>query len=268
MADAEACYRRAQAIHPRAPGPLARLAVLCCAASCPRPTATRSGLSSGTPAAATPGACHPVRRARPLALRTGPGARRPGRVCRGRRLPGTGQRPGAGTAAQGGDKVRPRRHTRRWSIGSSPASRRNCSTAWPGRGTTRRGRSSSSACRARAPRWSSRCWPVIRGCTAPASSAWPGDGFESIPAVLGRPDEMLRLPGGSRRRRLCGNCAGVTCDGLDAAVSSSAMPRPDRIVDKMPDNYLYLGLLAAAVSPGDVHPRAAATCATWRCRAG
>ena len=41
----------------------------------------------------------------------------------------------------------------------------------------------------------------------------------------------------------------------------------DRVVDKMPDNYLYLGLLAA-LFPGPGSSTAAATCATSRSRAG
>ena len=36
-----------------------------------------------------------------------------------------------------------------------------------------------------------------------------------------------------------------------AAIDSG---RAARIVDKMPDNYMYIGLLVDHVSPGDVHP--------------
>jgi tetratricopeptide (TPR) repeat protein len=66
--------------------------------------------------------------------------------------------------------------------------------------------------------------------------------FESIPDLLGRPDEMLpcleildaeHVRHLSRRHR----------EDLDA-ILQAITPQPDRIVDKMPDNYLYLGLLA------------------------
>jgi tetratricopeptide (TPR) repeat protein len=66
--------------------------------------------------------------------------------------------------------------------------------------------------------------------------------FVSIPDLLGRPDEMLpclealdaeHVRQLSRRHR----------EGLDA-ILQAITPRPDRVVDKMPDNYLYLGLLA------------------------
>jgi hypothetical protein len=73
------------------------------------------------------------------------------------------------------------------------------------------------------------------------------DVFVSIPELLGRPDEMLpclevldaaAVRQLSRRHR----------DGLEAILRNSppdgaGSPR-DRIVDKMPDNYLYVGLLA------------------------
>ena len=66
--------------------------------------------------------------------------------------------------------------------------------------------------------------------------------FVSIPDLLGRPDEMLpclevldaaAVRQLSRRHR----------DGLHATLQAIS-PQPDRIVDKMPDNYLHLGLLA------------------------
>ena len=66
--------------------------------------------------------------------------------------------------------------------------------------------------------------------------------FESIPELLGRSDEMLPCLEAldaaavrelSRRHR----------DGLDATLRAIS-PEVERVVDKMPDNYLYLGLLA------------------------
>jgi tetratricopeptide (TPR) repeat protein len=66
--------------------------------------------------------------------------------------------------------------------------------------------------------------------------------FESIPELLGQPDEMLPCLEAldaaavrelSRRHR----------DGVDATLQAVA-PGVERVVDKMPDNYLYLGLLA------------------------
>ncbi len=89
--------------------------------------------------------------------------------------------------------------------------------------------------------------------------------FESIPDLLGRSDEMLpcleALDAATvyelSRRHL---------DGLDATLRSIT-PRRDRVVDKMPDNYLYLGLLAL-LFPRERSSTCAATCATWRCLAG
>ena len=72
--------------------------------------------------------------------------------------------------------------------------------------------------------------------------ALAGTLFGSIPELLGRPDEMLpcveALDAAAvrelfRRHR----------HGLNATLQAIS-PRPDRVVDKMPDNYLYLGLLA------------------------
>ena len=69
-----------------------------------------------------------------------------------------------------------------------------------------------------------------------------GEVFVSVPDLLGRPDEMLpclevldaaAVRKLSRRHR----------HGLEATLEPIA-PQPDRVVDKMPDNYLYLGLLA------------------------
>ncbi len=72
--------------------------------------------------------------------------------------------------------------------------------------------------------------------------------FESIPAVLVREDDMAA----------CLNVLDAACvrelsqchwEGLDALLravppAADASGSPDRVVDKMPDNYLYLGLLA------------------------
>ena len=76
-------------------------------------------------------------------------------------------------------------------------------------------------------------------------------GFESIPDVLGMPDDMAvclnALDGPavgtlSRRHR----------EGLQALLPRDGVAR---VVDKMPDNYLYLGLLALLFPEGDVPPR-------------
>src|SRR5262249_26240357 len=66
--------------------------------------------------------------------------------------------------------------------------------------------------------------------------------FESIPALLGRPDDMLpclEVLEAAHVRQLSQRHR----EGLDA-ILPAITPQPDRVVDKMPDNYLYLGLLA------------------------
>ncbi len=103
------------------------------------------------------------------------------------------------------------------------------------------------ACRAPAPPWSSRCSPVIVGCMAPANWAWPTRNSCPYPSYSGRPDQMLPCLEAldaaavrqlTRRHR----------DGLEALLrtlpADGAGPAKDRIVDKLPDNYLYLGLVA------------------------
>ena len=68
------------------------------------------------------------------------------------------------------------------------------------------------------------------------------DVFVSIPELLGRPDELrpcLEVLDAAAVRQLSRRHR----DGLDALLQAIS-PRPDRIVDKMPDNYLYVGLLA------------------------
>ena len=104
----------------------------------------------------------------------------------------------------------------------------------------------------------------LRGSTAPASCAWPGRSFEAIPARAGphRPAHRLRAP----PRRPAPSASwpssiSSACRGLDG-------DRADRIVDKMPDNYMYLGLLAAAVPRARPSSTAAATCATSPSPAG
>ena len=66
--------------------------------------------------------------------------------------------------------------------------------------------------------------------------------FESIPALAGRPNQMapsLDVLDAAAVRQLSQRHRG----GLDRALRAIS-PLPDRIVDKMPENYLYLGLLA------------------------
>ncbi len=66
--------------------------------------------------------------------------------------------------------------------------------------------------------------------------------FESIPALAGRPNQMapsLDVLDAAAVRQLSQRHR----DGLDATLRAIS-PLPDLIVDKMPENYLYLGLLA------------------------
>ncbi len=69
-------------------------------------------------------------------------------------------------------------------------------------------------------------------------------GFESVPTVLGQPDNMqacLELLDAPAIRELSRR----HLDALQATCNSQQPERPvDRIVDKMPDNYIYLGFLA------------------------
>jgi hypothetical protein len=75
-------------------------------------------------------------------------------------------------------------------------------------------------------------------------------GFVSVPEVLGMADEMrscLAALDAGAVRELCrrhreGLRAVVERDG--PAGGEGPRPEPQRVVDKMPDNYLYLGLLA------------------------
>ena len=64
--------------------------------------------------------------------------------------------------------------------------------------------------------------------------------FQSVPAVLGMPDDMaacLNALDGAAVRQL----SAQYLEGLRAILPAGP---PERVVDKMPDNYLYLGLLA------------------------
>ncbi len=66
--------------------------------------------------------------------------------------------------------------------------------------------------------------------------------LESVPQVMGRPDQMLEclemMDGGTVRQ-----LAARHWDDLQELVNRIS-PRPERIVDKLPDNYLHIGLLA------------------------
>ena len=87
--------------------------------------------------------------------------------------------------------------------------------------------------------------------------------FEAIPGVLGRTGPPMRLRpllDGPALRRL----AEQHLERL-AAIDGG---RPPAIVDKMPDNYMYLGLLADHVSPRHLHPLPPRPRATSPSRAG
>ena len=249
MAEAEACYRRARAVHPQAPGrwPAWRR---CCAASCrtrtgrrirrsarrsparrraARDLALRPGPRPATPAATTPRPPPAWSQANALALdqrrQAGP-ALRPGRAQPVRRSADRGLHAGA---------VRP-----------------------PGR---RRRRHAAAGVRLRpaalrAPRWSSRCWPAIRGSTAPASCAWPGRRSRPSPAWSARDDGMLPCldaldaRGRARARPASSGRAFRRSSTRDPA---GVRPGPDRGQDA---GQLPVSRPAGAPVPaGDVHPR-------------
>jgi hypothetical protein len=67
--------------------------------------------------------------------------------------------------------------------------------------------------------------------------------FEAIPSILGRSDAPVVCAPDLDHTAL-GRLAERHLEGLDQTVGAVAN-QPHRIVDKMPDNYLYLGLLAA-----------------------
>ena len=69
--------------------------------------------------------------------------------------------------------------------------------------------------------------------------------FEAIPAVLGRTGPPIECVPPSTARPSAG-WASSTSSGSQAIAGD----RPDRVVDKMPDNYMYLGLMSV------VFPRA------------
>ena len=101
-------------------------------------------------------------------------------------------------------------------------------------------------------------WPAIRKSSAPARSGWPATRW---------PGSAAMVPNRS------GGCTGWTATPPAAPPSSTSKtprhaPAADRIVNKMPENYLHLGMLAALVAAGDASSTAAATSATWPSRAG
>ena len=85
--------------------------------------------------------------------------------------------------------------------------------------------------------------------------------------MVGLPDEMqscLNALDAAAVRRLSRSHR----DGLQAILQRDrGEAASERIVDKMPDNYLYLGLLTL-MSPRRPSSTSAAMCATWPCRAG
>ena len=99
-----------------------------------------------------------------------------------------------------------------------------------------RRRCSSSACRAPAPRCASRFLPPMPRCTAPASGSRSAQTF----AALG---------GGHDTAAAVRRIAALDAGTLDAAAARyladlhALAPDKARIVDKMPGNYLYLGLV-------------------------
>ncbi len=96
----------------------------------------------------------------------------------------------------------------------------------------------SWACRARARRFASRSWRVIRGCSGPANCGLR-EMFESLPETTGQtaaPLACLRHLDRAAASRL----ARTYLAGLDALDKSH-----DRLVNKMPENTHYLGLIAA-----------------------
>ena len=121
---------------------------------------------------------------------------------------------------------------------------------------------SSSACRARAPRWSSSASPRIRRCTVPGSSA-PSSGSPPRPRREPARKPIRCAPGGvdeggEPRRR------GAVVPGMRSRATRRAgrgarpaLPRPSsrpclrggRVTDKLPANYLHLGFIATIV-PG------------------
>ena len=87
--------------------------------------------------------------------------------------------------------------------------------------------------------------------------------FEAIPGVLGRtgpPRDSIPFLDRPAVERL----AEQHLERL-AAIDGGRNPR---IVDKMPDNYMYIGLLVDHVPAAPCSSTAAATCATWPSRAG
>jgi tetratricopeptide (TPR) repeat protein len=64
--------------------------------------------------------------------------------------------------------------------------------------------------------------------------------FESIPSVLGRSDAPLTFG-----QHVDAGAIGRLAQQHDDRLGKVATARAERVVDKMPDNYLYLGLLAA-----------------------
>ena len=112
-------------------------------------------------------------------------------------------------------------------------------TARQANGPCSAGRCSSLACPVRERRWSSRSWRATRIHGA-GELTLVRRSFESIPALLGRsepPIDCLAQLDATASDRL----AAQHRSWLDACDEGQA----DLIVDKMPDNYLYVGLIAA-----------------------
>ena len=166
-------------------------------------------------------------------------------------------------------------------------SRRSCSSVWPAPATTRPSRSSSSACRAPARRWSSRCWPVIRRCSAPANcpgaagdgraadhGGRPEDMAACLPALEGRRPPAAR--GYRRRTRIARPqrpWKGIYSVSWSRRSTPSGVHRPHGTpagAGRGQDaGQLSLSRPYALYVPaGDTHPRRAATRATWPSRAG
>ena len=143
----------------------------------------------------------------------------------------------AGRLEEATADLRSRRVTGLSSATCVQRSRPSCSPAEAGSAWRPSSRCSLSGCRVPAPRWWSRSWRAIAGCSGPASCAYCDETFQSLP----RPCIAAT--------RRCNACADL--DRETARVLAQRHldrlraldPRAARIVDKMPENYQYLGLI-------------------------
>ena len=168
-----------------------------------------------------------------------------GRYDEAFRLHARGQRAQART-----DRLRRSRHAR--ALRPDPRDLRPApARGESGAAAARRCRCSWSACRARARRWSSRSWRAIRRFTAPASCP------TSIGWSSRCPAPAASLPLSRGHAGADGRAVARARQGLCRGTATVGRRAPQRVTDKMPANFLFLGLIHLALpSARIIHVRA------------